>query len=94
MRVMSVSYLEVYNETCKYLIFPMGLLAVREGPEKGVCVSGGCHCINQSLQKSCWKCCTVGVKIILNIQQMLTNNHLDLILFFKSLCSNLKRILG
>lgn len=36
----SVSYLEIYNETCKDLLLPKGPLAVREDPEKGVCVSG------------------------------------------------------
>ena len=36
----SVSYLEIYNETCKDLLLPTGPLAVRENPDKGVCVNG------------------------------------------------------
>ncbi|KAJ8023469.1 Kinesin-like protein KIF18A [Holothuria leucospilota] len=36
----TVSYLEVYNETIRDLIKPSGPLAVREDPQKGVLVSG------------------------------------------------------
>ncbi|XP_065646647.1 kinesin-like protein KIF18A isoform X2 [Hydra vulgaris] len=36
----SVSYLEIYNETCKDLLLPKGPLAVREDSEKGVCING------------------------------------------------------
>ena len=32
--------LQIYNETCKDLLLPKGPLAVREDPEKGVCING------------------------------------------------------
>ncbi|XP_071955031.1 kinesin-like protein KIF18A isoform X2 [Antedon mediterranea] len=36
----AVSYLEIYNETIRDLLVPSGALAVREDPQKGVCVTG------------------------------------------------------
>ncbi|XP_032222614.2 kinesin-like protein KIF18A isoform X2 [Nematostella vectensis] len=36
----AVSYLEVYNETIRDLLLPGPALAVREDPQRGVCVSG------------------------------------------------------
>ncbi|XP_033106155.1 kinesin-like protein KIF18A [Anneissia japonica] len=36
----AISYLEIYNETIRDLLVPSGALAVREDPQKGVCVTG------------------------------------------------------